>query len=212
MRNIMVINSKGGSGKSTVAINLASYFASQNKKVVIMDYDQQASSMDWLASRSSARPPIEGIAAYKKSSKRPGRNTDFVIHDAPAGKHGGELSKMLNKAQTILIPVLPSPIDMRAVIGFIAEIKKSAPVQRKKAKLALIANRSRDYTNIYWELDELLSKQRIPFLTMLRDSQNYIKAAERGLGIFEMAPAATELDREMWEPVIKWVKSKRSQP
>ena len=76
-----------------------------------MDYDRQSSSMDWLASRSSARPPIEGIAAYKKSAKRPGRNTDFVIHDAPAGKHGGELSKMLNKAQTIIIPVLPSPID-----------------------------------------------------------------------------------------------------
>ena len=101
---------------------------------------------------------------------------------------------------------------MRAVIDFIAEIKKLAPVQRKRAKLALIANRSRDYTNIYWDLDDLLSKQRIPFLTMLRDSQNYIKAAERGLGIFEMAPAATELDREMWEPIIKWVKSKRSQP
>jgi len=82
MRNIMVINSKGGSGKSTIATNLASYFATQKKKVVLMDYDQQSSSMDWLASRSSARPPIEGIAAYKKSAKRPGRNTDFVIHDA----------------------------------------------------------------------------------------------------------------------------------
>ena len=177
-----------------------------------MDYDPQGSSMAWLAARSSARPPIQGIAAYKKSAKRPSRKTDFVIHDAPAGKHGGELSRMLNKAQTIIIPVLPSPIDMRAVIDFIAEIKKSAPVQRKRAKLALIANRSRDYTNIYWELDDLLSKQRIPFLTMLRDSQNYIKAAERGLGIFEMAPAATELDREMWEPIIKWVKSRRSRP
>lgn len=212
MRNIMVINSKGGSGKSTIATNLASYFASQNKKVVIMDYDPQGSSMAWLEARSSARTPIEGIAAGKKSAKRPSRNTDVVIHDAPAGKHGGELSKMLNKAQTIIIPVLPSPIDMRAVVDFIAEIKKSAPVQRKKAKLALVANRSRDYTNIYWELDDLLSKQKIPFLTMLRDSQNYIKAAERGLGIFEMAPGATELDREMWEPIIKWVKSKRSQP
>lgn len=212
MRNIMVINSKGGSGKSTVATNLASYLATQGKKVVIMDYDPQGSSMAWLAARSSARTPIEGIAAYKKSSKRPSRNTDFVIHDAPAGMHGGQLSKMINKAQTVLIPVLPSPIDMRAVVDFIAEIKKCAPVQRKKAKLALIANRSRDYTNIYWELDDLLSKQKIPFLTMLRDSQNYIKAAERGLGIYEMAPGATELDREMWEPIIKWVKSKRSQP
>ncbi len=208
----MVINSKGGSGKTTVATNLASYFASQNKKVVLMDYDPQGSSMAWLAARSAARTPIEGISAYKKSAKRPSRKTDFVIFDAPAGLHGGQLSKMVSKAQTIIIPVLPSPIDMRAAGDFIAEIKKLAPVQRKRAKLALIANRSRDYTNIYWELDDFLSKQRIPFLTMLRDSQHYIRAAERGLGIFEMAPAATELDREMWQPIIKWVKSKRSQP
>ena len=208
----MVINSKGGSGKSTIATNLASYFASQNKKVVMMDYDPQGSSMAWLGARSSARTPIQGIPAYKKSAKRPSRKTDIVIHDAPAALHGGQLSKMISKAQTLIIPVLPSPIDMRAAADFIAEIKKLAPVQRKRAKLALVANRSRDYTNIYWELDDFLSKQRIPFLTMLRDSQNYIKAAERGLGIFEMAPAATELDREMWEPIIKWVKSKRSQP
>ncbi len=212
MRSVMVINSKGGSGKTTVATNLASYFASLNKKVVLMDYDPQGSSMAWLKARSAARNPIQGIAAHKKNSKRPSRNTDFVIIDAPAGLHGGALSRMVAKAQTILVPVLPSPIDMRAAKDFIAEIKKTAPIQRKKAKIALLANRSRDYTNIYWELDDFLSRQRMPFLTMLRDSQHYIRAAERGLGIFEMAPAATDLDREMWQPILKWVKSKRSQP
>lgn len=212
MRTILVMNSKGGSGKTTIATNLASYLATQKKKVVLMDYDPQASSMSWLAARSAARPPIQGIAAYKKAVKRPSRSSDYVIIDAPAALHGGALSKMVRKAQTILIPVLPSPIDMRAAIDFMADIKKSAPVQHKKAKLALVANRSRDYTNIYWELDDFLSHQRVPFLTMLRDSQNYIRAAERGLGIFEMGPAATDLDREQWQPVVKWVKSKRSQP
>ena len=212
MRNIMVINSKGGSGKTTVATNLASYFVSINKSVVLMDYDPQESSMAWLDARSSGRKPIQGIAAHKKSAKRPSRKTDYVIIDAPAGLHGGALSKMVNKAETILIPVLPSPIDMRAASDFIAEIKKTARVQHKKAKLALIANRSRDFTNIYWELDDFLSKQRVPFLTMLRDSQHYIRGAEKGVGIFEMAPAATDLDREQWQPIVKWVKSKRSQP
>ena len=177
-----------------------------------MDFDPQASSMSWLEARSSGKSPIQGIAAYKKHAKQPSRNTDYVIIDAPAGLHRGALSKMVAKAQTILIPVLPSPIDMRAAVDFIADIKRTAPVQRKKAKIALIANRSRDFTNIYWELDEFLSKQRVPFLTMLRDSQHYIRAAERGLGIFEMAPAATDLDREQWQPIVKWVKSKRSQP
>lgn len=212
MRNIMVINSKGGSGKTTVATNLASYFATQNKKVVLVDCDPQGSSMAWLAARSAARSPIQGIAEFKKGARPVSRSADYVIFDAPAGLRGGALSKMVRKAQTILIPVLPSPLDMRAAVNFIAEIKKSATLANKKAKLALLANRSRDFTNIYWELDEFLNKQRIPFLTMLRDSQHYIRSAERGVGIFEIAPAATDLDREQWQPIIKWVKSKSSQP
>ena len=213
MRNILVMNSQGGSGKTTIATNLASYLASINKKVVLMDFDPQASSIAWLKARSPARPPIQGIAAFnKRAHKRPSRNTDYVIIDAPAALHGGALSKIVRKAQTIIIPVLPSPIDMRAAIDFMADIKHSAPIQHKKAKMALVANRSRDFTNIYWELDDFLSRQRVPFLTMLRDSQNYIRAAEKGLGIFEMAPAATDLDREQWQPIVKWVKSKRSQP
>ena len=190
MRTIMVMNSKGGSGKSTVATNLAAYFAANNNKVVLVDFDPQASSMAWLNARPAARPPIRGIAAHTKDSKRAGRNTDYVIMDVAAGLHGSALSKMAGKAQSILIPVLPSPMDMRAAADFIDE----------------------DYTRIYWELDRFLSRQRIPFLTMLRDSQHYIRAAERGLGIFEMAPAATARDREQWQPIVKWIKSKRSQP
>lgn len=212
MRQIMVINAKGGSGKTTIATNLASYFASKNKKVTIVDYDPQGSSLAWLEARSPARPPIHGIAGFKRNAERPKRNTDFVIMDAPAAVHGGELSKLVRKAKTILVPVLPSPIDMRAATSFLKELKSSAPVSHKKAKVALIANRSREITNIFWELEDFLSAQRLPYLTMLRDSQNYVRAAERGLGIYEMGPAATAIDREQWEPIIKWVKSKRSQP
>ena len=212
MRQIMVINAKGGSGKTTIATNLASYFASQNKNVTIIDYDPQGSSLAWLEARSPAKHPIQGIAGFKKNAERPKRSTDIVIMDAPAAVHGAELTKMVRKAKTILIPVLPSPIDMRAAKSFIQELKASAPVSQKKAKLALVANRSRDITNIFWDLEEFLSKQRLPYLTMLRDSQNYVRAAERGLGIYEMGPAATAIDREQWEPIVKWVKSKRSQP
>jgi chromosome partitioning protein len=212
MRHIMVVNAKGGSGKTTLATNLASYFASQNKKVTITDYDPQGSSLAWLEARSPAKPPIKGIAGFKRNPERPKRSTDIVIIDAPAAVHGAELTKLVRKAETILIPVLPSPIDMRAAKNFISDIKSSAPVSQKKAKLALVANRAREITNIFWELEEFLSHQRIPYLTMLRDSQNYVRAAERGLGIFEMGPAATAVDREQWQPIIKWVKSKRSQP
>ena len=108
--------------------------------------------------------------------------------------------------------MLPSPIDMRAATHFLAELKNCAPVSQKKAKLALVANRAREITNIAWELEEFLSNQKIPYLTMLRDSQNYVRAAERGLGIFEMGPAATAVDRDQWQPILKWINSKRSQP
>ncbi len=212
MRHIMVINAKGGSGKTTLATNLASYFASQDNKVTIVDYDPQGSSLDWLAARSSARNPIQGIAGFKRNSEKPQRNTEIVILDVPAAVRGAELTKLLRKAETIIIPVLPSPIDMRAATQFLNELRKSAPVTQKKAKIALVANRAREITNIAWELEEFLSKQKIPYLTMLRDNQNYVRAAERGLGIFEMGPAATAVDREQWQPIIKWIKSKRSQP
>lgn len=211
MRHIMVLNAKGGSGKTTLATNLASYFASQQNNVALVDYDPQASSLAWLNERSSARPPITGIAGYQRNAGRVKRQTDIVILDAPAAVHGAELTTLVRKAETILIPVLPSPIDMRAASNFIKEIKSCAPVAQKKAKIALIANRCRSITNISAELEDFLSKQKIPFLTTLRDSQNYVRAADRGLGIFELGPAASAMDREQWQPILKWLKSKRSQ-
>jgi chromosome partitioning protein len=209
MRSILVLNSKGGSGKTTIATNLASFYASIGKSVALVDLDSQQSSIGWLKSRSSAKPPIIGIKGHGVKVKR---GVDYKIIDAPAGLKGAELTKVLNMAESVIIPVLPSPIDMRAASDFIKNIKLHSRVVNKKAKLALVANRGRDYTNIYWELDDFLESQKIPFLTMVRDSQNYIRAAEKGLGIYEMGPAMTEVDRTYFEPIIDWLSSRRSKP
>ena len=212
MRHIMVLNPKGGAGKTTIAINLATYFAIQGANVVLADLDPQGSSMAWLSLRSSGRRPIQGIAAYN-SPLRPARKAEYIIMDTPAAVHGRRLSDLVRRAETIIIPVLPSPIDMRAASDFIKEIRNVAKVVHKRAKLALVANRVRENTVVHWQLDEFLTRQRIPFfLTTLRDSQNYIRAAQQGLGIFEMAVYATAVDREQWDPIFKWIKSKRSQP
>jgi len=211
MRHIMVLNAKGGSGKTTLATNLASYYASKGKQVMLADYDPQGSSLDWLKARSKGRPHIQGMAAWK-GTLRPTRDTEIVIMDPPAAVHGRELANLLRKAETILIPVLPSPIDMRAAAAFVETIKGSARVTKKQAKIALVANRVREYTNIYHELEAFLGKLKVPVVGHLRDSMNYIRAAERGLGIFELGPAATQVDREQWKTVIQWLNSKRSQP
>lgn len=212
MRHIMVLNAKGGSGKTTIATNLASYYASNGKQVILADMDPQGSSLAWLEVRSAARPPIKGVAAFAEAV-RPGRSTDVVIVDSPAAVHGKTLTPLLRKAETILIPVLPSPIDMRAAADFIAEVRATPRITGKQAKIALIANRVREYTNIWHVLEDFLEHVRgVPVLTHLRDSMNYIRAAERGIGIFEMGPYATQVDRDQWESVIRWLNSKRSQP
>lgn len=211
MRTIMVINAKGGSGKSTIATNLASYYASVGNKVTLVDYDPQGSSMAWLKARPINKAKIQGIDATR-STVNPGRGTGYMIMDAPASVHGKALNNMVRHAHTFVIPVLPSPIDMRAAADYIKEIRATNMISAKKGKICLIANRGRDNTNVFWQLDEFLDHLREPYVAALSDSMHYVRAAEKGLGIFEMAPAATAIVRAEWQPLIDWLGSKSSQP
>lgn len=211
MRQIMVLNAKGGSGKSTIATNLAGYYASQGYDVVLADLDRQQSSLAWLESRSAGRPPIRGLDATEKGARLP-RSADVAILDAPAAVHGSELSQLMRRADTFIVPVLPSPIDMRAAADFVAEMRQNKRIQSKQARFGVVANRVRGYTNIAHELEAFLRGLRVSVLTELRDNMNYIRAAERGVGIHELAPYATATDREQWQPIIRWLNSKRSRP
>jgi len=212
MRSIMVLNSKGGSGKSTVATNLASYYSTQGKKVVLVDFDPQASSLEWLEARPSGRATIIGIDASKSYNRLP-RNADYVIYDTQAAVHGKEINAYLRRAQSIIIPIMPSPIDMRAAIPFIQSVLANGRIARKESRVALIASRCRENTNVYHQLDIFLRKVRkAPFISVLRESQNYIRAADRGLGVFELAPYLVRRDLDQWSAIIKWLGSKRSQP
>jgi chromosome partitioning protein len=212
MRTIMVLNAKGGCGKSTISTNLASYFASvMGKKVVLADYDPQESSLEWLKARDEKLPHIEGLAAYK-APLRVAKDTDYLIIDAPARVHGKELTQMMQKVETVLFPVLPSPIDMRAATKYMEELMKNGRVERKEVKIGVIANRVRENTIIFSELYDFIKTMKLPYITTLRDTQNYIRAEERGIGIFEMAPSQVYQDLEDWEPLTKWLRSKRSQP
>jgi chromosome partitioning protein len=212
MRHIMVMNAKGGCGKSTLATNIASYFANEGYDVALADYDPQRSSLDWLDRRPDDRPSIAAVAGFEDGLKHAPRNVDFTIIDAPARSHGKELTYLVKHAETIVVPVLPSTIDMQASDRFIAELKHVGRIERKQAKIAVVANRVREYTLIFEELDEYLSKTRVPYLTALREAQNYVRAYTRGLGIFELPEYLAWPDWEQWEPLTKWLRSKRSQP
>lgn len=207
----MVMNNKGGCGKTTIATNLASYYASEGYKVALADYDPQASSLEWLKARPEEYAEIIGIPAYEKGLRTP-RDTDYLIIDVPAAIRGKELAGLVRRAQTLVIPVMPSAFDMRACAHFIRDLFLVNKISRKEVKLAVVANRVKEHTLVYQSLQEFLNLIKIPFVTHLRDTQNYIRAAERGVGVFEMANYMVEQDLEQWVPLLKWLNSKRSIP
>ncbi len=217
MRSILILNPKGGCGKTTLATNLAGYYASRGKSVALVDFDTQGSSMDWLAARPEDRAPIHAINACE-GAVRPPRDTDYLILDAPAAIHGRELANLMRRAETLVIPVLPSPLDVRAATRFIQELKAVRKVINKDIKLSTVANRVREQTLAAHSLNEYLQRQslpdgrKLPFLAVLRASQNYVRAAARGLSVFEMAPSLTQTDRDMWLPLLRWLNSARSRP
>ena len=212
MRHIMVMNAKGGCGKSTLATNIASFFADAGYSVGLADYDPQRSSLDWLERRPDNRPSIAAVAAFDEGLKRAPRTADYLIIDAPARSHGPELTELVKHAETIVVPVLPSPIDMQASDRFLKELKAVGKVERKEAKIGVVANRVREYTLIFEELDEYLTAARVPYITALREAQNYVRAYSRGIGIFELPEYLAWPDWEQWEPLTKWLTSVRSQP
>ncbi len=232
MRTIMLLNAKGGCGKSTLATNLAAYYAILGKSVVLADFDPQGSALEWLAARPEERPVIRGVAAWKETVRVP-RSTDFMILDVPAGTRGPQLTALVRRAQTIIVPVLPSPTDIRAAAHFIHALLLLGKIERKQSKVAVVANRVRENTfmedrmeqtigmfnsnyatintQIYRKLERFLSRLKVPFVATLRDTVNYQLADEQGMSIFELGSRAAH-DLEQWDPLLKWLDSRRSIP
>ena len=212
MRHIMVLNAKGGCGKSTLATNIAVFFAKEGLQVCIADYDPQRSSLDWLEERPAELPAIAGVAAYEEGLRTVPRSTEILVIDAPARVHGVELNELVRRAETIIVPVLPSAIDIKACGRFMGELLEIGKVSRKQARLAVVANRVREYTLIYEELDQFLSKLKVPYLGHLREAQNYVRAYARGMGVLELPEYLAWPDWKQWKPIGEWLESKRSQP
>jgi chromosome partitioning protein len=214
-RKIVVLNPKGGSGKTTVAINLAAYYATSGHLPVLMDYDPQASSTRWLRKRSAEQPGIHGIAAFEKNTRvtrsfllRTPAGADRIIVDTPAAVEPHELSDLVRGAHSILVPVLPSDIDIHACSRCISDLLLVAKVKRSEDRIGVIANRVRRNTVVFNTLMRFLATLGIPVITTLRDSQNYLRAAELGHGIHEMKPYLVREDVESWAPLIDWLEAR----
>jgi chromosome partitioning protein len=212
LNRVVILNPKGGCGKSTLVTNLAACYAQNGPTPAIMDFDPQGSTMAWLERRSRELPTIHGIAAYKKSMQatrswqlRVPNQTETLLVDSPASINHDDLRELTRDSTSILVPVLPSSMDIHAASRCIADLLLVAKVDRRDRKLAVVANRTRKNTKSFGKLMRFLDSLGIPIIAVLRDSQNFVHAAEQGIGLCEMQPSRVSKDIEQIEKIMRWL-------
>jgi len=209
---IVILNPKGGCGKSTLATNIAACYAARGAGPALMDFDPQGSTTAWLERRPDHLPTIHGIAAYKNSMQatrswqlRVPNDTRTLIVDSPAALSHDDLRELTRESSSILVPVLPSTMDIHAASRCIADLLIVAKVNRNERKLAVIANRTRKNTKSFGKLMRFLDSLGIPIIAVLRDSQSFVHSAEQGIGIHEMPPSRVRPDREQIDGLVDWL-------
>ena len=215
MNTTLVINRKGGAGKTTVSINLASYFAANNVATTIMDYDPQGSSLNWLKSRP---PHLAKISGANAAPERFGTLRGFgmyvppetreLIIDAPAAVSGVLLQELLRRANCILIPVTPSTIDIHASVGFIRDVLLTGITRVRSTRIAVVANRVRRSMPVYEPFQRFLNALNLNLVGRLLDSDAFVRAAETGTGIFDMDAGLAIAECRQFAPIAHWVGGK----
>lgn len=208
MQTILVANPKGGSGKTTLATNLAGFFAWRNDKVTLGDMDRQQSSLTWLAQRPAELPGIAGWDAREEDAGKPPRGTTCLILDSPAGLHGKRLTQILKQVDKVIIPVQPSALDMWATADFIQAILEEKAVRKKQTYVGIVGNRVDARTRVAWELEAFLAQFDLPVLTYLRDAQVYVQAAAVGRTLFDLSRSRSERELEQWLALVDWARER----
>ena len=216
LQKIVLLNPKGGSGKSTIATNLAAYYAWKGFSTALMDTDPQGSGIRWLKLRPRTLPAIAAINGFERPmgvtrsfALRTPPGTERLIVDTPAALPAQQMPEVIRDASAIVVPVLPSDIDTHAASRCIADLLLVAKVHRSERRLVIVANRARRYTKAFQSLIRFLQSLRIPVAAVLRDSQAYVRSAESGVGIHEMKGSLLRDDLETWQPLIEWLDQRR---
>jgi chromosome partitioning protein len=216
MQRIIVLNPKGGVGKTTIASNLAACFAVNGQRPALMDLDPQGSSMRWLRKRPEDSPAIHGIAGFERSAAvtrswqlRIPADCTAVIIDTPASLDAHSFPEITRGADAVLVPVTPSDIDIHATAKCIADLLLVAKIRRSDQRIGIVANRVRANTLVSQSLMRFLNSLAIPLVATLRDTQNYVRSAEAGVGIFEMPRWQVSQDLDHWQKLTEWLNARR---
>ena len=205
MHSILVVNPKGGAGKTTVAINLAGGLATADNRVLLWDLDRQQSALTWLGMRPSHLPAILRLDRRADEPPQAGSKRHWLIIDSPAGLHGKGLSHALKYADKVLVPLQPSVFDMAATGAFLQTLMEEKAVRKSRMFVGVLGVRVDPRTRAAATLEAFLEQFDLPVLAYLRDSQVYPNAAFNGLSIFDLPPSQGARDQEQWQPVLNWV-------
>jgi chromosome partitioning protein len=220
MKRLLILNSKGGCGKTTIATNLAGYYASAGTSTALFDYDPQGSSQRWLDLRSEDLSNIHGVFAAKPTqgavtktfAQRVPGETERIVVDTPASMKRLEMMDMLRNASAVIVPVLPSAIDRHVTLDFLQELSTLCRQMGIKIPVGIVANRVRLNTKAFKQLKETLEQLDVPLVAFLRDTQNYVHAAENGCAIVELKTASMKKDLQQWLALIDWLESDQIPP
>jgi chromosome partitioning protein len=202
---IVVANPKGGVGKSTLSTNIAGWLARQGHAVMLGDVDRQQSARQWLGLRPPQLPPIRGWDVDAKKIARPPKGTTHVVLDTPAGLHGTRLDEVMKLADRLLVPMQPSLFDIQATHGFLQALR----AHRRAGEIAvgLVGMRVKEHTHANEHLHEFVATLPFPLVADLRDTQNYVHLAARGLSLWDVTPGRVERDLEQWQPILEWLQT-----
>lgn len=203
MSVIVVANPKGGVGKSTVATNIAGYLASCGHAVMLGDVDRQQSARTWLTLRPAGVAPITAWQVAHDEIARPPKGVTHVVLDTPAGLHGKRLDEVMKLADKVLIPLQPSIFDIHATHDFVQQLLQRKRIDR--LSIAIVGNRTRESMISTEHLREFLATVKLPMLGFLRDTQNYVHLAARGLTLWDLPPSRVARDLEQWRPITQWL-------
>ncbi|HVP88080.1 MAG TPA: ParA family protein [Casimicrobiaceae bacterium] len=205
MQTILVANPKGGSGKTTLATNVAGWLATRKQRVVLADFDPLRAATEWIARRPPLFPPIAGWTPNHGRDDIKERNPHWLIMDTPAGLHGESLRDAMHRADILLVPAAPSAFDMAATQHFLDQIGEYKAVKKGEIAIGLVAMRVDSRTNSAGELEEFLKAFEFPLVAHLRQTQVYVYCARDGLTVFDLPRSRAEQDWEQWRPLTRWI-------
>lgn len=212
MRKIMVANPKGGCGKSTLSVHLASWYARCDEVVCLGDLDRQQSSRQWLETRPTELARIRHWDTDPENLALPHKHCSTAILDTPAGLHGKPLKQLLNMVDRVVVPVSPSRFDMQASQDFFAELADIKAVRKERVGIAIVGMRMDPRTNASQQLVEFLQQFDLPLVACIRNTQRYVQAVESGTTLFDTHTASALADRAQWQPLLDWLASRLGTP